>query len=413
MGIKGQKTMNNILEENNIAHEYISIGRAKKARRAYGFDEISLVPNGNTLDYELCDTSWQIGGIELASPIIASAMDSVVCPDNAAEIYKNGALPVINLQGIYTRYENYEEILDQIAKCSRDEYVELMQKIYQEPIKDELIFKIIKKIKDSGSIAAVALAPFNANKYAPILEEAGVDMLFVQVTVVGLEHQSLESKVEENPDSILDLKKFCAERKVPVLVGNCTDYNVALKLMDTGISGLLIGIGPGAACTSRGVLGIGVPMATSIADCKAAQIEYFKQTGKYISIIGDGGMAVGGDICKAIACGADGVMIGSPFARTNEAPGKGFHWGMATPSPVLPRGTRIEVGTECSTKELLHGPARLDDGSQNLVGALKTSMATLGAQNIKEMQEVELTIAPSILSEGKVYQKAQRLGMAR
>lgn len=285
--------MNEIYTETGFEYDYVSIGRAKKARRTYGFDEISLVPNGNTLDIELCDTSWQIGGLNLSTPIIASAMDSVVSPDNAGVISENHALAVLNLQGIYTRYENYNEILDQIAACSREEYVSLMRKVYQEPIKDELIYAAVKKIKASGAVAAVALAPFNANRYAPILEEAGVDIIFVQVTVVGLEHHSLESKANANPESILDIKKFCSERSVPVILGNCTDYNVALKLMDTGIAGLLIGIGPGAACTSRGVLGIGVPMATSIADCKAAQIEYFKQTGKYIPVIADGGMAVG------------------------------------------------------------------------------------------------------------------------
>lgn len=405
--------INQSYDKTESEYEYLSIGRAKKARRTYSFDEISLVPHGNTLDIELCDTSFQLDSFRLETPIIASAMDSVVSPDNAGIISENQALAVINLQGIYTRYENYDEILNQITSCSRDEYVPLMQKLYLEPIKDELVYKMVKKIKATGAIAAVALAPFNANRYAPILEEAGVDILFIQVTVVGLEHQSLEARASSNPESILDIKNFCAKRSVPVVLGNCTDYNIALKLMDTGISGLLVGIGPGAACTSRGVLGIGVPMATAIADCKAAQLEYFKRSSKYIPVIADGGMAVGGDICKAIACGADAVMIGSPFARTTEAPGKGFHWGMATPSPVLPRGTRIQVGTECTTKELLHGPARYDDGSQNLVGALKTSMATLGARSIKEMQEVEVIIAPGILSEGKVYQRAQKLGMAR
>lgn len=405
--------INKNYEETESVYDYVSIGRAKKARKTYSFDEISLVPNGNTLDIELCDTSFQLGGFNLETPIIASAMDSVVSPDNAEVISQNQALAVINLQGIYTRYENYHEILEKITSCSRDEYVPLMQKLYQEPIKDELVYKTVKKIKASGSIAAVALAPFNANRYAPLLEEAGVDIIFIQVTVVGLEHHSLETRASSNPESILDIKSFCNKRSVPIVLGNCTDYSIALKLMDTGISGLLVGIGPGAACTSRGVLGIGVPMATAIADCKAAQIEYFKRSSKYIPIIADGGMAVGGDICKAVACGADAVMIGSPFARTTEAPGRGFHWGMATPSPVLPRGTRIQVGTECSTKELLHGPARYDDGSQNLVGALKTSMATLGARSIKEMQEVEVIVAPGILSEGKVYQRAQKLGMAR
>jgi len=252
-----------------------------------------------------------------------------------------------------------------------------------------------------------------ANKYLPVLEDAGVNIIVIQSTVVGLEHKSCEERIKADPSIQLNLETFCTQTSIPVVVGNCCDYEVAKKLIKTGIAGLLVGIGPGAACTSRGVLGIGVPMATAIADCRAARDEHATETGNYVPIIADGGMSVGGDICKAIACGADAVMIGSPFARTVEAPGRGFHWGMATPSPVLPRGTRIEVGTEVTTHELLHGPARLDDGSQNLVGALKTSMSTLGASTLKEMQNVEVIIAPSLLTEGKVYQKAQKLGMGK
>lgn len=395
----------------------MEIGLGKKTRRAYGFDEIALVPTGNTLDMELCDTSWELGGYKFDVPIIASAMDSVVSPDNAGLIASQGAIGVLNLLGVYARYEDYDKKLRQICLADKSEFVELMQEIYKEPIKEELIKKVIKEIKDSYTDkkkpVIVSIAPYMANEYGPILENAGVDILVIQSTVVGLEHKSNKKKEGYCVKQDLDLRAFCAKSKIPVVVGNCVDYSIALQLMETGIAGLLVGIGPGAACTSRGVLGIGVPMATAIADCRKAREDHLKTSGKYIPIIADGGMAIGGDICKAIACGADAVMIGSPFARTEEAPAKGFHWGMATPSPVLPRGTRIQVGTDSSLEEMLHGPATKDDGSQNLVGALKTSMSTLGASNLKEMQDVEVIIAPSILTEGKVYQTAQKLGMGR
>ncbi|MCE2929263.1 MAG: GuaB3 family IMP dehydrogenase-related protein [Candidatus Caenarcaniphilales bacterium] len=392
-------------------NQELEIGLGKKSRRAYGFDEIALVPAGNTLDIELTDTTWKLAGFKFETPIIASAMDSVVSPDNASIILDHGAFAVLNLNGIYTRYENYKEILEQIIQADKSSFVELMQKLYKEPIKPDLIKKVISKIKadlkDKSKPVAVSILPYQANEWYQTLEEAGVDILVIQSTVIGLKHESI------NPANQLDLKDFCVKTKLPVVVGNCVDYNIALKLMDTGIAGLLVGIGPGAACTSRGVLGIGVPMATTIADCRKARDDYFAKSNRYIPIVADGGMAGGGDICKALACGADAVMIGSPFARTKEAPAKGFHWGMATPSPVLPRGTRIQVGTDSSLQELLYGPASRDDGSQNLVGAIKTSMATLGAHNLKEMQDVEVIVAPSILSEGKVYQQAQKLGMGR
>ncbi len=395
----------------------MELGRGKRSRRAYGFDEIALVPTGNTLDFELCDTSWKLGPYSFEVPIIASAMDGVVSPDNASVISAEGALGVLNLQGIYTRYspEAYKLILEEIASSSKDHFVALMQRVYSEPIKEELIVSVIQKmkLKSEGRPVAVSITPNVANRYTPICIEAGVDIIVIQSTVVGLEHKSVPERLRQDPSIELDLTQFCKRYPIPVIVGNCVDYHIARKLMQTGIAGLLVGIGPGAACTSRGVLGIGVPMATAIADCKAARDEHFAESSNYVPIIADGGMAVGGDICKAIACGADSVMIGSPFARTIEAPGRGYHWGMATPSPVLPRGTRIEVGTECSTHELLHGPARLDDGSHNLVGALKTSMSTLGASNIREMQDVEVIVAPSLLSEGKIYQKAQKLGMGK
>jgi len=380
------------------------LGRAKKSRRAYGFDEISLAPSIITINPDDADVSVNIGGVKFQIPIIASAMDGVVSPKTAILMSKLGGLGVLNLQGVWTRYEDTDKILQQIASVSKDEYVSLMQKLYQEPIKKELIKKRIKEIKDGGGITAVSSIPQDAIEFGPIARDAGVDIFVVQSTVLSTKHKSSTSEP-------LDLNKFCAEMNIPIMVGNCVTYEVALTLMGTGVAGVLVGIGPGAACTSRGVLGVGVPMATSIADCAAARDAYFKENNVYVTIIADGGMAVGGDICKAIACGADAVMIGSPIAKASEAPGRGFHWGMATPSPTLPRGSRIKVGTIGSLKEILLGPAKFDDGSMNLVGALKTSMGTLGAANIKEMQQVEVVIAPSILTEGKVYQKAQQLGM--
>lgn len=282
-----------------------------------------------------------------------------------------------------------------------------MQQLYAEPIKTELIEKRIQQLKNAGAIAAVSATPAAAIKYSSVIAGAGADLFFVQATVVSTTYLPGPSQAP------LDLGEFCQKMPMPVILGNCVTYEVALNLMQTGAAGVLIGIGPGAACTSRGVLGIGVPQATAIADCAAARDEYYHQTKKYIPIIADGGLITGGDICKAIACGADGVMIGSPLARAKEAPGRGYHWGMATPSPVLPRGTRIKVGTTGTVEQILRGPAQLDDGTHNLLGALKTSMGTLGAKNIKEMQQVEVVIAPSLLTEGKVYQKAQQLGMGK
>ena len=385
----------------------IQLGRGKVARRAYGIDEIALVPGNRTLDPSLADTKWQIGNIEREIPIIASAMDGVVDVKMAVRLSQLGALGVINLEGIQTRYADPEPILDRIASVGKDEFVSLMQELYAEPIKPELIEKRIQEIKQQGGIVAVSATPAGASKYGEVVSKAGADLFFIQATVVSTDHLSPESITP------LDLAEFCRSMPIPVALGNCVTYQVALELMKAGASAVLVGIGPGAACTSRGVLGVGVPQATAIADCTAARDDYYRETGKYIPIIADGGLITGGDICKCIACGADGVMIGSPFARAAEAPGRGYHWGMATPSPVLPRGTRIRVGTTGTLEQILRGPAGLDDGTHNLLGALKTSMGTLGAKNIKEMQQVEVVIAPSLLTEGKVYQKAQQLGMGK
>ena len=385
----------------------ITIGIAKKARRAYGIDEIALVPGVRTLDPSLADTTWSIGGIEREIPIIASAMDGVVDVRMSTLLSELGAMGVMNLEGIQTRYADPNPILDRIAAVGKDEFVGLMQQLYAAPIQPELIQQRIQEMKSKGGISAVSLTPAGAVKYSQVIADAGADLLFVQATVVSTDHLSPGS------NAALNLEQLCQEMPIPVILGNCVTYPVAMQLMQAGAAGVLVGIGPGAACTSRGVLGVGVPQATAAADCAAARDDYFQESGRYVPIIADGGIITGGDICKCIACGADAVMIGSPIARAAEAPGRGFHWGMATPSPVLPRGTRIQVGTTGTIAEILRGPAKLDDGTHNLLGALMTSMGTLGAKDLKQMQQVEVIIAPSLLTEGKVYQKAQQLGMGK
>jgi IMP dehydrogenase len=334
-------------------------------------------------------------------------MDGVVDVQMAVKLSQLGALGVLNLEGIQTRYADPNPILDRIASVGVTEFVSLMQELYAEPIKPELIEQRILEIKQQGGIAAVSATPAGALRYGESVARAGADLFFVQATVVSTAHLSPETVTP------LDLAHFCQEMPIPVVLGNCVTYEVTLNLMKAGAAGILVGIGPGAACTSRGVLGVGVPQATAIADCAAARDDYHRETGNYVPVIADGGLITGGDICKCIACGADGVMIGSPFARAQEAPGRGFHWGMATPSPVLPRGTRIRVGTTGTLEQILRGPALLDDGTHNLLGALQTSMGTLGAKDLAEMQQVEVVIAPSLLTEGKVYQKAQHLGMGK
>jgi len=385
----------------------INIGLNKKVRRAYGIDEIALVPGERTLDYELTNPSWQIGNISREIPIIASAMDSVVDVKTAIELSKLGALGVLNMEGIQTRYENPEKVLEEISTVGKDEFVPLMQKIYREPIKEDLIFKRISEIKNYGGIAAISGTPQAAIKFKEAIIEADPNLFFLQGTVVSTKHLGV------NGQETLNIKELCNTLKSPVVAGNCVTYEVAKLLMEAGVEGLMVGIGPGAACTSRGVLGIGIPQATAISDCSSARDDFYAQSGKYVPIIADGGIVTGGDICKCIACGSDAVMIGSPIARASSAPGRGFHWGMATPSQVLPRGTRIEVGSTGSLERILKGPALLDDGTHNLLGAIRTSMSTLGAKTIKEMQQVEIVIAPALLTEGKVYQKAQQLGMGK
>ena len=382
------------------------IGVERKVRRCYGFDEIALVPGRVTINPEEVDTTLVIDGKSFTVPILAAAMDGVVDVKFAIAMGKMGGIAVLNLEGVQTRYENPNEVLDKIAHATPEEATKLVQGIYEEPIKEKLISRRIEEIKKAKVPAVVSAIPQRAERFGQLAQEAGVDIFIVQSTVTTVKHIAKKYKA-------LDFYKFCKSMKVPVVIGNCVTYEVALELMDTGCSGLLVGIGPGAACTTRGVLGIGVPQVTATIDCAAARDAYYKKKKRYIPIITDGGMSTGGDICKAFACGADAVMVGSAFARSKEAPGRGYHWGMATPHANLPRGTRIRVGVTGSLEEILFGPAKVDDGSQNLMGALQTSMGSVGARNIKEMQKTEIIIAPAIQTEGKVFQAAQRVGMGK
>jgi len=382
----------------------IEIGKGKTGRRSYGFDEVSIVPSRRTRDPEDIDISVNIGEYKLELPVLASAMDGVVDVRFAIEMRKVGGLAVLNLEGLQCRYDNADEILERISKFSAGEATRKMQKIYSKPIKEELIAKRVKQIKKESDITCASLTPKNVEKYYNIAIDAGLDILVIQGTVVSAEHVS-KTKMP------LDLKKFIPECPVPVIAGGCASYSTSLHLMRTGAVGVLIGVGPGAACTTRQVLGIGVPQATAIADASAARVRHLEETGQYSLVIADGGMRTGGDIAKAIACGADLVMIGSPLSRAKEAPGRGYHWGMATFHPDLPRGTRIKTDVVASLREILVGPAFENDGTLNLFGALRTSMATCGYENIKDFQKAEVMVAPSIKTEGKLHQQQQRVGM--
>ncbi|MCK9432361.1 MAG: GuaB3 family IMP dehydrogenase-related protein [Candidatus Omnitrophica bacterium] len=384
--------------------EWIGINR--RARRCYGFDEIALVPGSQTVNPNEVNTSFKFNGKNFKIPILAAAMDGVVDVKFAVEMSRLGGIAVLNLDGIQTRYENPDEVLEEISLATPQKATELIQTVYTTPIKEKLVTKRVAEIKKAKAMAVVSCIPANAEKFSKLAIASGADIFVVQSTVTTLRHISKEYKT-------LDLIKFCKSIKIPVILGNCVTYETTLELMETGASGLLIGVGPGAACTTRGVLGIGVPQVTATVDAAGARDFHFKRTGKYVSIITDGGMNRGGDICKAFACGADAVMIGSSFARAKEAPGRGFHWGMATSHVNLPRGTRIQVGTTGSLKDILTGPAKVDDGSQNLLGALRTSMGSLGASDIKEMHDVEIIIAPSIQTEGKIFQVGQKVGMGK
>ncbi len=385
------------------------IGRNRKARVTYGFDEIALVPGRVTINPNEVDITWKLSRrkaepLEFKIPILASAMDGVVDVRFAIEMGKLGGLAVLNLEGVQTRYKNPDEVLQKIVEADKSEITALLQKIYQEPVQEDLIAARIREIKDAGVPAAVSSIPQRAERFGAIAQEAGADVFVVQSTVSTVRHISSEYKS-------LDLQKFCQDLRIPIIVGNTVGFDATFEIMECGPAAVLIGVGPGAACTSRGVLGLGVPQVTATVDCAAARDAYFKKTARYVPIITDGGMSKGGDVCKALACGADAVMVGSAFAKAHEAPGRGYHWGMATPHANLPRGTRIKVGATGSLKQILFGPAEVDDGSQNLVGAITTCMGNVGASRLTEFQQTEIIIAPSIKTEGKLFQTVQSVGM--
>ena len=382
----------------------VEIGKGRYARVTYGFDDVAIVPSRRTRDADDIDITWRFtDDITFYLPFLASAMDSVVSPKLAIEMGKLGGLAVLNLEGLWTRYEDPEPVYEEIASLPKQEATRGIQRLYKKEIVPELITQRVKEIKAAGVIAAASLTPQKVERYYKYALEGGLDILVIQGTVVSAEHVSKTVKP-------LNLYDFIGRLDIPAIIGGCCSYSTALHLMRTGAKGILVGVGPGAACTSRRVLGIGVPQATAIADAAAARSRYLEETGRYVHVIADGGMVYGGDIAKAIACGADAVMLGSPIARSAEAPGRGFHWGMATFHPDLPRGTRIHVGTIGTLKEILVGPAYENDGRLNLAGALRTSMATTGYENIKEFQRAELVIAPALQTEGKVYQKSQGVG---
>jgi IMP dehydrogenase len=381
----------------------IEIGIGKTARRAYGFDEVAIVPSRRTRDPDDVDISWEIDAWTFDLPMMASAMDGVVSPATAVEIGRLGGLAVLNLEGLWTRFEDPEPIFDEIAALPDEKATPRMQELYREPIKEELVARRIREIREGQVVSAASLTPQRVRQFAHLVLEAELDILVIQGTVVSAEHVSTRSEP-------LNLKQFIASFELPVIVGGCASFQTALHLMRTGAVGVLVGVGPGAACTTRGVLGVGVPQATAIADAAGARMEHLRETGRYVHVIADGGMRTGGDIAKAIACGADAVMIGSPLAKAHEAPGQGYHWGMATFHPDLPRGTRVATKRIGSLEEILVGPAHENDGTLNLFGALRTSMATTGYATVKEFQRAEVIVAPAIKSEGKKLQQAQGVG---
>jgi IMP dehydrogenase len=382
----------------------VEIGRGKKARQAYGFDDIAIVPSRRTRDPQDVDIGWKLGPHLLELPLFGSAMDGVVSPEIAIKLGQLGGVGVLNLEGIFTRYEDADIQLAKIAKLQKEKATPAMQKIYERPVEPKLIAKRIEEIKAKGVLAAGSLTPQRVRDHYEIALAAGLDILVIQGTVVSAEHVSSNG-------SALNLKDFISSLPIPVIVGGCASYQTALHLMRTGAAAVLVGVGPGAACTTRGVLGVGVPQATAISDASAARVQHLLETGTYVNVIADGGMRTGGDIAKAVACGADAVMVGSPLARAKEAPGRGFHWGMATFHPTLPRGARVQVDQVATLEEIVIGPATENDGTLNLMGALRTAMATCGYESIHDFQKAEIMLAPAIKTEGKALQQSQRIGM--
>ena len=382
----------------------IEIGIGKSGRRAYGFDDIAIVPSRRTRDPEDVDISWEIDAFRFELPLLASAMDGVVSPATAIEVGRLGGLGVLNLEGLWTRYDDTESLFDEIASLDADKATLRMQEIYAEPISEELIGRRIQEIKEAGVVSCASITPQRTAQFIDAILAADLDLLVIQGTVVSADHVS--KTVEP-----LNLKRFIRELEIPVIVGGCASYQAALHLMRTGAVGILVGVGPGHACTTRAVLGLGVPQATAIADAAGARMRHLDETGVYVHVIADGGMSTGGDLAKAFACGADAVMVGSPLAAATEAPGRGYHWGMATFHPTLPRGARVRTTTRGTLEEILVGPAHENDGRLNLLGALRTSMATCGYETVKEFQKAEVMVAPALQTEGKGLQHSQGIGM--
>ncbi len=382
----------------------IEIGLGKSGRRAYGFDDIAIVPSRRTRDPQDVDISWQIDAYRFDLPLMASAMDGVVSPATAIEIGRLGGVGVLNLEGLWTRFEDADDVLAEIASLPTEKATQRMQELYQQPIIPGLVTERIREINDAGVVSCASVTPQRTAALLDHILAGELDMLVIQGTVVSAEHVS--KTIEP-----LNLKTFIRQLDIPVIVGGCATNKSALHLMRTGAAGVLVGVGPGHACTTRGVLGLGVPQATAIADVRAARMRHLDETGVYCHVIADGGMATGGDISKAIVCGADAVMIGSPLAAAAEAPGRGYHWGMATFHPTLPRGARVQTGTRGTLKEVLLGPANENDGKLNLFGGLRTSMATCGYVDVKEFQKAEVMVAPALMTEGKALQKSQGVGM--
>ncbi|MDO8684472.1 MAG: GuaB3 family IMP dehydrogenase-related protein [Armatimonadota bacterium] len=384
----------------------VDVGGKKKARRAYGFDEVAVVPSTTSVDVADTDTGWYIRDMCFPIPILASAMDGAVDPRLAAEMTRLGGLAALNLEGVHSRYENPQAAIDKIISADPEGVIPIIQKIYQEPVKAELAARTVKTMKAAGAKVAVSATPVVARQLAKSVFDAGADIFVIQSTVTAVEYIS-------STTSGVSISDFCRNSPIPVIVGNSVDYNSTIALMRAGAAAVLVGVGPGAACTTRKVCGIGVPQVTATADAAAARDDFEAETGKYVPIITDGGMRTGGDIVKAIVSGADAVMIGSPIAGAAEAPGKGYHWGMSTFHPGLPRGTRIKVGISGSLEEILFGPAKTDNGTMNLIGALKLAMSYCGSRTIRDLQKAELIIAPALPMEGKTQQRAQGVGQWR
>ncbi|MBI4338088.1 MAG: GuaB3 family IMP dehydrogenase-related protein [Chloroflexi bacterium] len=378
----------------------MGVPQFKEIRRAYGYDEVAIVPGQVTINPDQTNIEFTLGPHKSAIPFLASSMDAVVSPKVAVLMGKLGGIGVLNLEGVWTRYEDADSVLVEVAAAPQDKATGLLQKVYSAPMKDNLVGQRVQEIKQGGATAAVALTPQNTKRIAPLAQEAGADILVVQATVTTARHISKSYRG-------LIFAELVESLRIPVIVGNCVTYGAALELMETGVNGLLIGVGPGAACTTREVVGVGVPQISATMDCAAAREEYSRRTGRYVPIITDGGIRTGGDVCKSFVAGADAVMLGTPFAQATEAPGRGYNWGMATPHAALPRGTRIRVGTKASLEQILFGPSNVTDGTMNLVSAMRVGMGMVGAFTIREFQQAELVYAPDIKAEGKVFQMAQ------